>query len=719
MNAEVTFNGHMAAMHPYGYSPMLVDLTPRLKPGRINDLKIAAQSRLWSSRWYPGGGIYRDVSLWVGEPCHVEPWDVFIVTPTVTDREAAVTANIDITNASDSVQSGDISIRILSDGRDDPIAAAKILNRRLEPGANPLSATLTVTSPRLWDDLSPALYELEITVSVPGQSPDVTRKKFGIRKIEITAEKGMLVNGRPVKLRGGCIHHDNTLLGAKAFPRAEERKIELLKEAGYNAIRTAHNPPSEALLDACDRLGMYVLDETFDCWRNGKFGLDYHLYFEDWHERDTCWTVKRDRNHPSVYCWSIGNEIPESDGSSDGDRYMLAQTELVRSLDPTRPVTVGGMFLPIKKEMIPTVPDGDDQGPGAPPDFPVPEVDAQQAAANEIMAKKLVSTVDIISLNYSFNEYTRYNEKFPGYPIQGTETQVFYAWDAWQAVRDNPSVIGDFTWTAFDNLGEAGAGRIEYDREKLMTWLCGDYPWLSCYQGDLDLDGRRRPQSYYRNVLWGLDRAIHLFVYHPSKTNVPFYGSGWHWADVKKNWTYGDEFIGKPIKLEAYADCDRVEFYVNGALKGAVVPEKFKARFVLPYEPGTVKAVAYRDGSAVAEDEIVSAGPAAAIELTPDRAAISADGMDLSYVTVRLTDSEGSTIVTSDVEISVDVQGAGVLEGLGSANPYTPENYGTGKRFLFDGCALICLRAGVSPGDIKVTVTAPDLPPATAVITAE
>ncbi len=706
MNAEVSVNGNLLALHPYGYAPMLLSLEGALKPGEKNTLSIAAQSRLYSSRWYSGGGIYREVNLWVGGPCRIEPWDYQITTPAVSPEASQVAVSLRVKN-SGAARPATLQGEILD--ADGAVAARCARSLLLQSGETPSELNFTVAPARLWDDLEPSLYTLVLTLSPEGQAPDVTTCTFGIREIVISGT-GMRVNGRSVKLRGGCIHHDNALLGARAYPRAEERKIALLKEAGYNAIRTAHNPPSRALLDACDRLGMYVLDETFDCWRNGKFGLDYHLYFEDWWERDTAWTILRDRNHPSIYCWSCGNEIPETDGTSQGLEWLQKQVACIRSLDATRPVTCGGMFPPIDKVKSIPAADDDDMGPGAPPDFhptgPVSEAEQAQRAA---LAQALVDSVDILSMNYCFDQFAHLGRLFPGKAVQSTESQAFFAYDGWKAVERNPHALGEFTWTAYDNLGEAGAGRIAWSREELLTWLCGDYPWLSCYQGDLDLDGRRRPQSYYRKILWGLDQGIHLFVHHPAHTNQPYYGMGWHWADVRKNWTFDAQYIGQPVKLEAYADCDEVAFYINGVLAGTAVPHKLKARLVVPYTPGRVEAVALRGGQAAASDRIETTGAPAQLLLEADSTALRADGMDLSFVTIRVADAAGRTVITDDVSVSAAVSGAGALAGLGSGNPCTPENYGTGTRRVFGGYALACLRAGTVAGPLTLIVSAPGL----------
>ena len=712
MNAEVTLNNDMLFHHPYGYTAFLVDLSGKLRAGQ-NRLSIAVESYQPNTRWYSGGGLFRDVSLYVGGRVRIAPWELFVTTPEVSAERATVRVQMNVTNDLDSCAAhvalelkAGCGCTVASAGQDVQLGAQ---------GDTPVEMSLPVEKPHLWDVDEPYLYTLTATVSVGGEVTDVYETSIGIRKIEIDFENGMCINGKPIKLRGGCIHHDNTLLGSRAYPRAEERKIEILKEAGYNAIRCAHNPPSTAMLDVCDRLGMLVLDESFDMWNMGKNTLDYHLYFKDWWQFDTASMVKRDRNHPAVYCWSIGNEIPEMTGKSDGAYWARVQADFVRALDPTRPITSaihGATDTPPelaakraelmqkfdRKRML-------TEGLKMPRLIDGRDLWAEQTAPT-------AAALDIVGYNYMWERYEDDRTTFPQRVIQATETHPYTTYDYWKAVEANSNVIGDFIWTAYDNLGEAGAGRVIWDTNETVDGLMGQYPWLSCYQGDMDLDGNRRPQSYFRKILWGLDKGIHLFTTDPEHTGVPYYGMGWHWADVKQSWTFDARFTGQPVQLEAYADCDSVDFYVNGRKQGSAPVEKLKAFLTVNYEPGKVEAVAIKDGREVARTELVTAGSAARIALTPDRPLFNADGMDLCFVKVELQDANGVVVPNAPVEISVSVSGKGTLAGLGSGNPRTTEDYGTGRRVTFDGRALAAIRAGREAGEIELAVTAPGLPAA-------
>jgi beta-galactosidase len=731
MNAEVFLNGEALGIHPYGYTPWQICLDKAVIPGESNELEIITRCVQPNSRWYSGGGLYREVNLWVGSACHIRPWDIFVTTPEVNAALAIINVSAVLTNISAADANGSFSVTVERQTVSMPVLIPA-------KGTYKIDLTVKIPSPRLWSAEKPNLYNMKADLTT-NFGDDTINIPVGIRKIEIDAQSGMRVNSKPVKLLGGCIHHDNTLLGAAAFPRAEERKIELLKAVGYNAVRFAHNPPSSAMLEACDRLGMYVIDETFDCWRHGKNDLDYHLYFEDWWQRDTAAMVLRDRNHPSVIFWSIGNEIQEQGGRSEGAALTKMLVDYVHSLDSTRPVisaihslisskrekgkparipfkrpdsggSVGEqasvkmrelMASPNTMDLLMERIDTNNKGDGF--------VDGEDVWAELSVAS--ASVLDMVGYNYFHGRYALDREKYPNRVIIGTETHAATTYDYYTAMMNNPNVIGDFIWTAYDNLGEAGAGRVMRGVQDIMTGMLGPWPWLSCYQGDLDLDGNRRPQSYYRKIMWGMDKGVHLFSKDPRYTGQKAYGLGWQWNDVWQSWTWPKEYEGKDIDVEAYADCDEVEFILNGESLGKVPVEKLIARFTLPYCPGNIKALSWKNGAVIAEDTLLTAGVPVRIELSPDRAVIKADGTDLCFVKVRLVDEKGITIPANDVELSASVKG-GVLAGFGSGNPCTDENYGMGKRRIWNGLALVCLRSPEEAGSILLTVSAEGLPEA-------
>lgn len=679
MNSEVTLNGDLLYLHPYGYTAYQLDLTEKLRAE--NSLKISCKCFQPNSRWYSGAGLYRGASVLIGEQTCVNPWDVFITTPIIEKERAIVRVRGHITGFA-----GDCELKI------------NLAQRGFVVSAADFDISFDVNNPRLWSVDEPNLYNMKLSLG-----EDVTEIKFGIRKIEISAENGFRLNGAPMKLRGGCIHHDNAMLGACAFPSAERRKVEKLKAAGYTALRIAHNPPSSALLDACDELGMLVLDESFDMWRSGKNSLDYHLYFEDWWRRDTESMVRRDRNHPCVYAWSIGNEVQELLGASDGAKWAKLQADFVRNLDDTRPVSASanGFTRPVpgktrkprdfKRELagkpVMGLPDGENDDWGD-----------QTRAAGEAL--------DIFGYNYMYGRYAHDVKAFPGRVIHATETHAFHTYDYWRACVENPNCIGDFIWTACDNLGEAGAGRVIYDIDAMRGGLIGGWPWLSCNQGDLDLSLDARPQNYYRRVMWGLDKGAHLFVTPPERADKPFYGMGWHWEDVLREWTF--DRSGADVKLQAYCDCDEIEFVINGESVAKAPVKEYRCEVMAKYRPGAVEAIAYRNGKIMARDKIETALAPAHIALIPEKSTVAPG--DIAFIRAELRDINDKPVTNVITNIRVEVTGAGALAGVGSGNPCTDENY-TAARNTHNGAILIAARAK-TPGAIAVRAATENLPAA-------
>ena len=711
MNTEVELDRELVSQHPYGYTPWLVDLTGRLTPGS-HTLKIKTQSRQPSTRWYSGGGLYRGVSLWVGEETGILPWDLFVTTPEADAERALVKVEIMLSTAAAQAKDAVITARV-ADAAGNTVAEGE-LHTRVRPGEKAKSGLwMTVENPALWSPDTPNLYTLRVKVSVAGQAEEEAETLFGIRRYEADAERGLRLNGKPLKLKGGCIHHDHAFLGSAAYPRAEERKIQILKAAGYNAVRISHYPPSLAMLEVCDREGMILLDEAFDCWRTGKVAMDYHLYFEDWWERDVTCMVLRDRNHPCVFSYSIGNEIWERDGSGDGYAWAHRIADKIRSLDSTRFVTsaLNGIF------------DADafvkalKEAGGDPSKVNFQNLEQKQNE-EDAWGKKTAdyaSALDIVGYNYLFRRYADDHKKFPGRVIMGTETHPFNTYDYWKATMDNPHVIGDFIWTAFDNLGEAGVGRVVWNSSGEAHGFMGGYPWRSCFQGDMDLCGYRTGQSYYREIMWeafegGSDKMA-LYTTHPCHYGDGFWGTGWHWRDVEDSWNYGEEWIGKPVPVFAYADAEEVEFLLNGRSVGRAKVEKLEAAMDIPYEKGKLEAVAYRGGKQIARAALETTGPACRVAAAADRAEIRADQQDLAYVALTLTDGNGARVPDETRKIHIEVTGAGHLAGIGNGNPCTEENYGTPYCLAYEGRAMAAVVADTA-GEIRIRAWADGLEPA-------
>ncbi|HEY0433688.1 MAG TPA: glycoside hydrolase family 2 TIM barrel-domain containing protein, partial [Chitinophagaceae bacterium] len=464
MNADVWLNGHHLGNHPYGYTPFFFDLGPYLLTGSDNVVAVRVANTGRNSRWYSGSGIYRHVWLRQTNSVHILQWGLTSLTKAIDGKTAIVLVGIRTT--ANLPANYKVQFRILN-GRNTVVATgdAKVES----PDVDSIrSALVRVASPELWSTAHPYLYTLVAEITSGGRVVDRQSTIFGIRTISVNAENGLLINGKPVKLKGGCVHHDNGPLGAAAIDRAEERRVELLKAAGFNAIRTSHNPPSPAFLDACDRLGMLVIDEFSDCWKEGKNPDDYHQYFADWWERDVSAFVGRDRNHPSVIFWSIGNEIPERADTSG----LMTGAKLVNRfhlLDSSRPVT----------EAICEFWDH----PGRPWDSTAPAF----------------GLLDVGGYNYQFGRYEADHEKYPGRIMMGTESVPLDALGNWEAVEKHSYVIGDFVWTAMDYLGETGIGHTDRDRN---SGFVKPWPWFNAWCGDIDITGGKKPQSFYRDVVW-------------------------------------------------------------------------------------------------------------------------------------------------------------------------------------------------------------------------
>jgi beta-galactosidase len=684
MNAEAWLNENYLGRHPYGYTSFVFDLTPYLKIGQANMLRIKVDnSHQGNSRWYSGSGIYRPAWLYVAEPVHVAHWGVAVTTPEVTMEKATVQAQVRVVNESSAAQAVVVQSSIY--GQDGQVVALPEARATLPAGqAHEFTASQVVNDPQLWSPETPNLYRLETLVQVNGKTVDTETTTFGIRSIAWNAQEGFLLNGQSINMKGGCVHHDNGIMGAASHPRSEERKVALLKASGHNAIRCAHNPPAPSFLEACDRLGMLVIDENFDCWREGKNPGDYHLSFSDWWERDTESMVLRDRNHPSIVVWSIGNEVLERDGRSNGAAIARALAEKVRGLDPTRPVTsaICGVW---------------------------------DKSHTWVDTDPVFATLDIGGYNYQWREYRSDHERHPERVMFGTETFPLEAFDNWMSVLELPYVVGDFVWTSMDYLGESGIGRVHFDENSKM--FLGEYPWHQAYCGDIDLAGFKRPQSYYRDVVWGNGAKLYIAVHNPVPEGKKPIITLWGWPDVDANWTWPGMDL-RTFKVEVYSACEKVELFLNGRSLGtqpATKAEKFIASFTVPYEPGELKAVGYDGDLLVAQTALITAGEPAAIRLSPEQETIQAGG-DLGYVTVEVVDEKGCMNPTADTNIFFTVQGAGEIAAVGSGNPTSAEPYRGNQRSAYRGRCVVVVRSTGQPGEIRLRAQADGLDPAEVVI---
>jgi len=684
MNATVYLNGQELGTHPYGYTTFFYELTPHLNFGDNNLLAVRVdQSKQPNSRCYSGSGIYRHVWLDVTEALHVARWGVFARTARLSAERARVVLSVRVVNESGAGRAVKLRSRLYSPGGAQ--AALAETSGALGPGESAdFELEMAVAQPAIWSPESPQLYRAVIGVFSEDRLLDEVGTLFGIRTIEWSAERGLLLNGRPIKLAGGCIHHDNGPLGAAAFDRAEQRRVELLKAAGFNALRTAHNPPSPAFLEACDRLGMLVVEEAFDAWQRPKKAHDYSTVFRQWWRRDLEAMVLRDRNHPSVIMWSIGNEIPER-GEAAGAQTAKLLADYVRSLDPTRPVTAALNNVP------------------------------EWTRTDDFFA-----ALDVGGYNYNLERHAEDHRRVPSRIMMAAESFPAAAYEYRRMVADFPYIIGDFVWTAMDYLGEAGIGR-SYLRDpadsskELAMGSNALYPWHGSDCGDLDICGFRKAASHYRNLVWGRGEKLYLGVRRPAPEGKQLHVTRWGVWPIEESWTWpGME--GKPLEAEVYSRCALVRLYLNDKLIGeqaASEATRFKAVFSVPYAPGVLRAVGLEGGKPVAEAELRTAGPPVGLRLSPDRTTLRADGQDLAFITVTAVDKEERLYPLADDPVSFQVSGPGAIAGVGSADMRSEEPYHARERRLFQGKALVIIRTTRTPGTIVLAAGAPGLRTAT------
>ncbi len=682
MNSEVWLNGQSLGKRPYGYSTFEYELTPLLKfGGAPNVLAVRVFVQQPSTRWYSGAGIYRHVWLTLTDPVHIAHWGTIISTTEVSDGRIAVRVAVQVLNqgVTDAVADLETLIR----DRENRVVARGGLSGRL-PAPNPreYSYVAPLANPHRWSIDDPYLYSVETTVRVNGRVVDTDRQPLGIRRAEFTADGGFLLNGKRVPLQGVCQHHDQGPLGAAAYDRAIERQLEVLKSMGVNAIRTSHNPPAPKLLDLCDRMGFVVMDEAFDEWKQNKTRFGYGQFFDEWSERDIADMVRRDRNHPSVVMWSIGNEIEEQGNAENGEKMAARLAAICRREDPTRPVTSAmnspnealktGFAKPLDlfgvNYNIPTYERVRSLGKTY-----ASETSSNYSSRDEYNLVLKDGKVEIVK--QLDNHCTSYDLDFPRW---GNTAEAEF-----QALARSPWMAGEFVWTGFDYIGEPTPFR---------------WPNRSSSFGIVDLCGFRKDRFYLYQSRWRPEPMVHLLP---------------HW-----NWPA--EFKGKEILVWAYTNAESVELFLNGRSLGvrdwSGVSELHLA-WQVPYEPGTLKAEARKGGKVVATDEVQTTGAPARIELVVDRAAINAGGQDLAFVTARIVDGKGR-LCRSDADQSLQFRltGPGSIAGVDNGDPTNHEPF-AGPRpeaavhRAFNGLCLAIVKAGTTPGSIRLEAQADGLAP--------
>lgn len=734
MNATVEINGSKAALQHYGYAPFFVDITDLVYCGRENSVTVTVNpSQQPNSRWYSGAGIYRSVELVHTPRLHVAEDGIFAYTKEIEynqDGSAArafLQTEVEVCNAHRGNRLARVEVWLAEDGSDEAVVSRSTVIQVAGGSSEAARAAITVEEPKLWSAETPALYRVHARVTEIGSfkthavaisngSADETETLFGIRTVTADAVHGLRINGQTVKLKGGCLHHDNGILGIVSTYEVELRKIKNMKKVGFNAIRTTHNPPSKALMEACSRLGMYVFDEAFDVWGMGKMAGDYNQHFEtDW-EKDLAAFMKRDRNYPGVIIWSTGNEITERGGLGGG--YLLANriAAFVRSLDPSRPVSNGicSFWSGLDDELMAEDLKRMKAAMSGDVDVQNMDIGGKEDKNWEHYTEPFANGLDIVGYNYMEGKYEADHEMYPDRVILGSENYPKEIGFQWPLVQRLPYVIGDFTWTAVDYIGEAGIGKavaVEPDDPRVKMGPYGlmshssEFPWRLANDADIDINGNILPQGEYRSVVWG-NTGTFVYSYDPANYAKVELISQWGFTDVRKSWNWNGQ-EGQPVKVMVFSNAQEVELFLNGESLGRKAVAKDgelpqSVRFDAVYAPGELLAVSYRDGAEVSRGTLKTTGAPAAIRLSEERAG------NYIYVGAELVDRDGALVPDAELSMTAEVTGCAVLAGFGSANPITRENYTSGSFTSYRGRVLAVLRAK-ERGQASLTVTAEGL----------
>ncbi len=707
-DAYVWVNGNFVGNRPYGYIGFEFEISKYLKfDGSENVVAVRLRPQDLSSRWYPGAGLYRSVWLKIDNPVHVEQWGAYITTPTISEKLGVVQNETTIVNTGNV----DAKVQVKQEyfSADGKLAASIDDEITVKANSSEVSGTwVNVDNPKIWDTENPNMYKAVTTVSQNGKVIDTYNSTFGFRSISFTTE-GFFLNGKKIRFNGVCLHHDNGALGSAVYRRADERKLQIMKSMGVNAIRTSHNPPSREFLELCDELGLLVLDEAFDVWKDQKVENGYNVFFEEWAERDIKDMVKRDRNHPSVIMWSTGNEINEQHDKKNGWKVAKMLSDYCKEIDPTRPTTLGMNNFEAPYKM------------------------------------NFAAQSDIAGVNYKPTKYGYIHETYPQLALYGSETSsctssrgIYHlpiekyktheslhvtSYDLigppWAYPPDvefhfqeqNPNIMGEFVWTGFDYLGEP----TPYGGKDNSTngYWNGDWPSHSSYFGAVDLCGFPKDRFYLYQSHWTSKPMIHLLPH-------------WNWKGME----------GENIPVYCYTNCDEAELFVNGKSMGRKVKgkdltelivqfmryegdsfqSKYRLSWNVPYEAGNIKVVGYKDGKQVLEEQINTAGKPSKVNLSVDRREINADGEDLAYVTVRIEDKNGNLCPNAANLVNFSVKGAGELVAVDNGNQISLESFQANHRKAFSGMCLAIIKSSKTGGKITLTAKSKRLKSAVVVV---
>lgn len=721
-NAFVYVNNSFAGKCPYGYSNFYVDITKYLNYNEPNALKVVVKNGVPSGRWYTGGGIYRDVNLMIADRLHLAPDSVQLAAIEVEDDQAIIRAKSTIAYTGIGIREITLCTELMdTDGN--VVAADEMPVTVEEHSEQTYQQKMYVLNPNRWDAENPYLYTYRTYIKENDSVIDEETGTFGIRKLQLDTKHGLRVNGKVVKLRGGCIHHDNGIIGTAEFTHSAEARVKKLKETGFNAIRSAHYPMSRKLLEACDKYGMYVMDEYSDVWVSTKVEFDYSTQMTEWWEHDIENLVKKDYNHPCVIMYSIGNEIPEA-GNKFDVQWGKKIADKLRSLDDTRYTTNSlNLLLAIMNDLPKLMAQNADAQAAANTEKDQPqEINSMMNNLGAMMAqfmasdfaaekvKEACAQVDITGYNYAAARYEIDGKLFPNRILVGSETNPPDLDKNWELVEKLPYVIGDFDWTAWDYIGETGIGKINYTDQQSMGFYA-PYPCKIAYCGDINILGNRRPISYWRELIWGLRKAPYIAVQLPQHYGEPQSTTQWSMSDAVRSWNWNG-YEGKPVKVEVYAAADEVELLINGQSverKKVGETKKYITIFDTTYHAGKVEVIAYSDGKECGRDEILTASDEVVIAAKADRTQIPADGSDIAYIDICMQDASGILNPNADKAVSISLDGPGEIMGYGSADPESEDNYYDTVAKAYEGKLRAAVRGTGETGKIVVTLSADGL----------
>lgn len=696
MNSTVYLNGEKVGGWVYGYTNFFVDLTDKIRIGEENVLLVIADNSLTpNSRWYSGSGIYRPVHLWLGEKTSIKPQGLKIKTKSIDP--AVIEVQTELINNKENVH---IKYRVYE-------------GESLVATGDGKHTEFAIENPRLWSDETPFLYEIKASVYVGDVLVDETIEKFGIRTIRIESNKGLLINDKVTKLRGGCLHHDNGILGGCTYRKAEYRRIKKMKEFGYNAIRFSHYPAGKDLLEVCDELGMYILDESFDQWRRPGLEYDYSIYFDQEWEKDLRALAQKDYNHPSVIMYCIGNEITDT-GRSYGLELTKLLTAVLKEEDDSRPVTIAN------NDMMSIIADAmeqlEEETGAAMGSLQINELITKQPELMLIYQKgglagdkvekivgKVFDTVDIAGHNYANDIYEECHSINDQRLILSTETFPQRMYSNWMDVVEKDYVIGDFHWTAWDYLGEAGVGVPVYGTKEAP--FAKAFPCLTAGCGSFDLNGNPEAAAYYTATLWGVNKIPYICVRPVNHSGEDYTIGQWRLTDAVHSWTWNDG-IGKIAEVIVYSCGSNVELFLNGKSVGMQKLEEYKAEFQVMYEDGELMAISYDENAVeIGKSVLQSSGDKYLLSIEPEEIEVKANVEDIVFVPIYIRDENGNLCMNKDKKVTVQVDGEGELIALGSAKYINEELEVFHKEQVISwhGNVLAVIRPSGNKGEIKVS----------------